>query len=301
MEPFKKRGVSVTYARTDLACEAGADYRELKREHRPLGEPQAGGYMAEVMRYRSRDGGRYVVIGCGRMTERSEGELDGLASLLSEELVAMVEETLGRSPDGNLKILLVGLGNAGMTADAIGPETVGRVTVTRHLRSINHQMYKALGCCELSAVSPGVLGQTGVESCDLVRGVVEHVRPDLVLTVDALAARSCERLSSTVQLSDRGIGPGSGIGNLRRAIDRQTGGVPVLALGVPTVVDSATLVWDALEQAGVSEDEVSPALRQVLQNGRSFIVSPRESDRLTELAAVTLARAIDRAFGVSEK
>jgi spore protease len=123
----------------------------------------------------------------------------------------------------------------------------------------------------------------------------------MVLTVDALAARSCERLSSTIQLSDRGIGPGSGIGNLRKAIDRQTLGCPVLALGVPTVVDSATLVWDALEQAGVADSEVGPSLRQVLQNGRSFIVSPRESDRITELASVTLAHAIDRAFGVSEK
>ena len=290
-----------SYARTDLACEAGEAYREIKREYRLLDSPQAGGYVAEVVRYRSREGGRYVVVGCGRMTERSERELDRLATLLGEELVTMATDVMGRPLGGDRKILLVGLGNAGMTADAIGPKTVERVTVTRHLRSMDGDMYCALGCCELSAVTPGVLGQTGVESCELVRGVVEHVHPDLVLTVDALAARSCERLSSTIQLSDQGIGPGSGIGNLRKAIDRQTVGCPVLALGVPTVVDSATLVWDALEQAGVSEGEVCPALRQVLRNGRSFIVSPRESDRITEIAGMTLARAIDRAFGVSEK
>ena len=289
------------YTRTDLACEAGGDYREIRREQVALDTAGAGGYVADVMRYRTGEGGRYVVIGCGRMTERTERELDELSLLLSRELVAMATDVLDRPVDGDSRILLVGLGNAGMTADAIGPKTVERVTVTRHLRSVNGDMYRALGCCELSAITPGVLGQTGVESCELVRGVVQHVRPHLVLTVDALAARSCDRLAATVQLSDRGIGPGSGIGNLRKAIDRQTVGVPVLALGVPTVVDSATLVWDALEQAGVGEHEVSPALIRVLENGRSFIVSPRESDRITEIAGVTLARAIDLAFGVSER
>lgn len=300
MEDHGKGTSADTYARTDLACEAGKDYREIRREYKRLDDVQFGGYMAEFVRYRTREGGRYVVIGCGRMTERSERELERLSDYLSTELIDMATDVLGRPLDGDWKILLVGLGNAGMTADAIGPKTVEQVTVTRHLRSMDGEMYRALGCCELSAITPGVLGQTGVESCELVRGVVEHVKPDIVLTVDALAARSCERLSATIQLSDRGIGPGSGIGNLRKAIDRDTVGCPVLVLGVPTVVDSATLVWDALEQAGVGEEDVSPALRRVLQNGRSFIVSPRESDRITEIAGTTLARAIDRAFGVSE-
>lgn len=300
MEEREKAQSLDAYARTDLACEAGKDYREIRREYKRLDKEQRGGYQAEFVRYRTGEGGRYVVIGCGRMTERSERELDRLSDYLGEELIGMATEVLGRPLDGDWKILLVGLGNAGVTADAIGPKTVEQVTVTRHLRSVDGEMYRALGCCELSAIVPGVLGQTGVESCELVRGVVEHVKPDLVLTIDALAARSCERLAATIQLSDRGIGPGSGIGNLRKAIDRETVGCPVLALGVPTVVDSATLVWDALEQAGVEENEVSPALRRVLQNGRSFIVSPRESDRITEIAGATLARAIDRAFGVGE-
>ncbi len=119
--------------------------------------------------------------------------------------------------------------------------------------------------------------------------------PDLIVAIDALAARSCERLAATVQLSDCGISPGSGIGNCRRAIDRRTTGAPVLSVGVPTVVDSATLVYDALEQAGIREPDAS--LKQVLENGRRFYVSPKESDRITGCVSKVLASALNEAFG----
>ena len=187
-----------------------------------------------------------------------------------------------------------------MTPDAIGPGTVRRMTVTRHLRAHDGELYKALGCCELAAVTPGVLGQTGMESGELVRAAAELTRPELLVAVDALAARSCERLSSTVQLSDRGISPGAGIGNRRMALDEETVGCPVLGVGVPTVVDSATLVRDALEEAGLDPDSLPPRLEKVLERGRSFIVAPKDCDLVVELTCRVLAGALDEAFGVGE-
>jgi GPR endopeptidase len=147
--------------------------------------------------------------------------------------------------------LVVGLGNSEITPDAIGPFSVRKLNVTRHLRGIDEKLYDTIGRCEISALFPGVLGQTGIETVELIRGAAENAHPDVVLVIDALAARSCDRLAATVQLSDSGINPGSGIGNHRKAICRETVGVPVIALGVPTVVNSATLVYDALHKAGI--------------------------------------------------
>ena len=174
------------------------------------------------------------------------------------------------------------------------------MTVTRHLKSFDESLYRALGCCELAALSPGVLGQTGVESGELVKCAADRLTPHLLVAVDALAARSCERLASTIQISDGGISPGAGIGNHRMAINRETVGCPVMALGVPTVVDSSTLVWDALEKAGMTGEALPDALTEVLESGRSFIVSPRDCDEMVELTCRLLAKALDIAFGVGE-
>lgn len=281
--------------RTDLACEAGRPCVSEEREERDV-----GGRPVTVARSREADGGRFVTVSCGAITERGERDLPALGSLLAGELTALAEAMLGRHPDASCRILAVGLGNADMTPDAIGPGTVRRLTVTRHLKELNLGLYTALGCCELAALSPGVMGQTGMESGELVKCAVELISPHLVVAVDALAARSCDRLASTIQLSDRGIAPGSGIGNRRMAIDEAALGCPVLAMGVPTVVDSATLVWDTLEKAGMNAEALPEALTRILRKGRSFIVAPRDSDQMVELTCRLLARALDEAFGVGE-
>lgn len=283
------------FLRTDLACEAGRPCASSSEETVPVGS-----LPVTVTRRREADGGYFVTVACGRLTARGEGELPALAKLLSRELRRMASEMLGRAVDPACRILVVGLGNAHMTPDAIGPGTVQRMTVTRHLKAYDETLYQALGCCELAALSPGVLGQTGMESGELVKCAVERIHPHLLVAVDALAARSCERLASTVQLSDRGIAPGAGIGNHRMALDEDTMGCPVLGLGVPTVVDSSTLVWDALERAGMAEEPLPPRLSEVLESGRSFIVSPRDSDEMVELTCRLLAKALDLAFGVGE-
>ena len=289
-----ERGAAGDYTRTDLACEAGRPAEAEATETVTLGSTAE----ARVIRRREEGGGQYVTVFCGRLTDLGESETRALSRAIAREMEQLAYLMLGRLPDPDSRVLVVGLGNADMTPDAIGPITARSLTATRHLKAHDDGLYRSLGCCELAAVAPGVLGQTGIETLELVRGAVEHVQPHLVVVVDALAARSCDRLAATVQLSDRGIGPGSGIGNSREAIDQESLGCPVMAVGVPTVVDSSTLVYDALTKAGIGDGDISDELRAVLDNGRSFIVSPRDSDRITEITARVLARAIDRAFGV---
>lgn len=294
-QPKKSASLAENCVRTDLACESASPAAEIREETVSVGQSPV-----TVTRRREEDGGRSVTLALGRITERGEGDLPALAELLSRELRRMAEALLGRVPDSACRILVAGLGNPHMTPDAIGPGTVRRMTVTRHLKGYDESLFTALGCCELAAISPGVLGQTGMESGELVKCAAELVRPHLIVAVDALAARRVERLSSTVQLSDGGISPGAGIGNHRLAIDRAAMGCPVLGVGVPTVVDSSTLVWDALERAGMTDGVIPPALEEVLETGRSFIVSPRDSDEVVELTCRLLARGLDLAFGVGE-
>lgn len=297
------------YTRTDLACESPAPAAEAEEETVDLnGSPgeASGAAPVTVTRRREQDGGRSVTVACGRITARGEGELVPLADLLAGELRRMASEMIysfskiKKEIGPACRILVAGLGNAGMTPDAIGPRTVSRLTVTRHLRGYDETLFAALGCCELSAIAPGVLGQTGMESGELVKAAVELTHPDLLVAVDALAARSCDRLASTVQLSDGGICPGAGIGNHRMPLTRETMGCPVMGVGVPTVVDSCTLVLDALERAGMTAEDLPPALAEVLESGRSFIVTPRDCDEMAELTCRLLARGLDQAFGVGE-
>jgi spore protease len=206
----------------------------------------------------------------------------------------MAERLCGRAPDADFSVFVAGLGNAELTADAIGPKTVGLLTATRHLREHEGRLYREIGCSSLSALAPGVLGQTGIETLELLRGAVRYVKPDLVIVVDALAARSCDRLAATIQLTNTGISPGSGVGNDRCALTSDTMGIPVIALGVPTVVDSSTLVYDALAQAGI--EQADDRLREILENGRRFYVSPKEADVIAERTAAIIAHAINRAL-----
>jgi spore protease len=240
--------------------------------------------------------GEYVTFFCGEISQFEDEATEKLAALLAKEIRDMCHTLCGRMPDKDFSVLVAGLGNEDITADAIGPRAVRKITATRHLRELDSKLYDIVERCEISALFTGVLGQTGIETVELIRGAAENVRPDLVLAIDALAARGVERLATTVQLCDSGISPGSGVGNTRKAIDRKTVGVPVIALGVPTVVESSTLVYDALERAGI--DEVSEPLREVLENGRRFFVAPKESDIITEKVSALLAMAVDMAFSL---
>ena len=181
-------------------------------------------------------------------------------------------------PEGS--VLVIGLGNGAMTPDAVGPLTLDSVLITRHLIASMPRQFS--GFRPVAVQRTGVLGTTGVESAEAVRGLVEQVKPGLVIAVDALASRRMGRVCATVQLSDTGIVPGSGVGNHRAALNAETLGVPVIALGIPTVVDAATLAADLLEESGaeqVDEDKLR-------ENG-SFMVTTRDIDQqVRDLAKV---------------
>ncbi len=218
--------------------------------------------------------GRYVTLELGALFRREENAFAAAAALLAENLRALA----ALPPEG--AVLVAGLGNRDITPDAVGPAALDAVLVTRHLRAQLPEHFAAFR--PVTAVCTGVLGTTGIESGDLVRAVAAEVRPAAVIAVDALAARSPAHLCRTVQLSDTGIVPGSGVGNARRALSRETLGVPVIAVGVPTVVDAETL---AAEQGAEPPEDV-----------RGLFVTPRDIDRRVRDTAKLIGYGIDLAL-----
>lgn len=288
--------------RTDLAAENFPSGKGLPRDAGYRSE-SIGSFRVERMSLSESSGkvfkkpaGSYTTISFGRLTELCDRELSELCDLLSSELTAYVKRATGKCVGKELGVFVAGLGNAKMTPDAVGPGCVERLNATRHLADAEPELFSRLGCARLSAVAPGVLGQTGIEASSLILGAVRAAAPDAVIAVDALAAGSCERLFSTVQLCDSGIAPGSGIGNRRSELSLRTLGVPVIALGVPTVVDSSTLVTDALGRAGFSE--IPESLSEVLESGKSYFVSPKDCDALIKSLCRLFSAAINRAFGI---
>lgn len=292
------------FCRTDLASEWRQEQTDLPEGVR-FNEEELDGYRISTLHVDSpyaaalagRAVGCYKTLELGNCIYFDEEQKTRVSALLSLLIRQAEEELIEKNSPEETKedcVLVAGLGNRAMTADAIGPLTVERITVTNHVKSLDPPLFQSLRHRAVAAVSPGVLGQTGIESALTVRQLVGALHPRLVIVVDALAARSTARLCKTVQLSTGGIAPGSGVGNDRPAFTRESLGAPVLAIGVPMVVDSSTLVADALNQAGI--DDLPPALLSVLEGGKSFFVSPKEVDSAVESLAEILARAIDGAM-----
>ena len=189
---------------------------------------------------------------------------------------------------------MVGLGNRNVTPDALGPLVMDNLKITRHL-------FKEFGLTEegknqVSALVPGVMAQTGMETLEIIRGVVDETRPDMVIVVDALAARSIKRLNRTIQISDAGIHPGSGVGNHRCRLNHETLGVPVIAIGVPTVVDAATIVYDAIGQTELEEDQVQDLREQMAPGLNTMFVTPKDIDETVKKVSYTISEALNIAF-----
>ena len=166
------------------------------------------------------------------ITILTDEELEKASEVLAEELKKLIQEKIKYKDD----VLVVGLGNEEVTPDALGPNVIKNVEVTRHI--INYlPQYIDENARPVSAIAPGVLGTTGIETLEIIKGVIEHVKPKLLIVIDALASRSMERISSTIQISNTGIVPGAGVGNTRKEISIKTLGIPVIAIGIPTVVD----------------------------------------------------------------
>lgn len=186
--------------------------------------------------------GHYVTIEVPKLRDNDTAIEEQVTERFAVEFAAFLQR-LGISKDQ--KALVVGLGNWNVTPDALGPMVVENLLVTRHLYQLAPETVED-GYREVSALSPGVLGITGIETSEIVFGVVEKSKPDFVICIDALASRALHRVNTTIQISDTGIHPGSGVGNKRKAIDRNTLGIPVIAVGVPTVVFASTIVNDAI-------------------------------------------------------
>ncbi len=184
--------------------------------------------------------GTYVTIEARGLRRRNETLHEQVARLLAAELKRLLPNT------GEAQVFVVGLGNRQATPDALGPKVVDQLLVTRHLPDyVPEDMRGGLG--SLCALAPGVLGITGIETVEIIEGIVNRIRPDVVVAVDALAARNIERILTTIQIADSGLNPGAGVGNRHRAINQETLGIPVVAIGIPTVVHAYTIAMDALD------------------------------------------------------
>ena len=237
--------------------------------------------------------GDYITIDIQKLKIAQEDEIKVAADIVSKELKKIIDKHVDKQGE----ILVVGLGNIYVTPDSLGPKVINEIEVTRHI--INYMpQYVVEGARMVSAIAPGVLGTTGIETVEILKGVVDNINPKLLIVIDALASRSIERISSTVQISDTGIVPGAGVGNTRNEISQRTLGIPVIALGIPTVVETAVLVNDSLdlfitklqEEAKSNDylnklkeednyEEIKEALNPKEYN---LIVTPKEIDQLIE-------------------
>ena len=202
--------------------------------------------------------------------------------------------------DREQKVLVVGLGNREITPDALGPDVVSNLRITRHI--INEYGVRGMGeeqAHSISGLVPGVMAQTGMETMEIIRGVVEETRPDVVIAIDALAARSIRRLNRTIQITDTGINPGSGVGNRRTGLTKETLGVEVIGIGAPTVVDAATIVHDSMshlldtleeaEKKEFLEEMIAPSLH-------SMFVTPKDVDETIKRLAYTISEGLNITF-----
>lgn len=265
--------------RTDLALEAKEIWESGVQKSDQLRGVESDqttreGYPVTTVRITDREGqdalgkpvGTYITLELPGLKRREEDAFPRAVRALAAELKELLPKDAG-------SVLVVGLGNRAITPDNIGPAAVGHTLVTRHLVE---QVPEHFGHFRpVAALAAGVLANTGVESSELVRAMVDRIHPACVIAVDALASRSLSRVCSTIQLADTGISPGSGVGNHRTALNRETLGIPVIALGVPTVVDVATLCADVLAEAGRGELEPE-ALRG---HGGGLMVTPRDIDQ----------------------
>ena len=248
--------------------------------------------------------GNYITIDINNLKIAGEEQIQKASEALTKEL----KELLKKHIEEQEPLLVVGLGNLYVTPDALGPKVVQDIDVTRH---ILQYMPEALdkNTRPVSAISPGVLGTTGIETLEILKGIVDNIKPKLLIIIDALASRSIERISSTVQIADTGIIPGGGVGNTRKELSIETLGIPVVAIGIPTVVEAATIAADSLdlfiqkvqEQAKsndflnqLQEEDKYEMIKEVLApNDYNFIVTPKEIDELIENMKDIVARGIN--------
>ena len=254
--------------------------------------------------------GTYITIESCHMSDGGPSTRHALSEALATELKVLLD----RHTRPVRTTLIVGLGNWNVTPDALGPRVIQEMLVTRHLLEVSPEM-AAEGVQSVCAVAPGVLGITGIETGEIIQGIVNNVKPDLVIAIDALASRSLERVGTTIQIADTGINPGSGVGNKRKALSIDTLGVPVIAIGCPTVVYASTIAQDTVDAVMASlaarfqkqnlegfYHSLDEQERRDLVNGvlsphlGNLVVTPKEVDAIIEDMAKVIAGGLNVAL-----
>lgn len=241
--------------------------------------------------------GTYITVNVGEIRNGDRESFETRAYVIADFIRSFL-------PKSGL-CLAVCLGNEKIIADAIGPLCAKSIIVSRHIKLKNKKLFSSLSLGECACVVPGVMGDTGAEALELVKGAVDYLKPSSVIVIDSLASRNLSRLAKTVQISSCGISPGSGVGNAREEISEKTLGVPTISIGVPTVVEAMTLSLDILSTALENEREVYDFVeKKISQNIGSFFVCPKETDRIiksmSKLVAYSVNLALHKSLTVSE-
>lgn len=306
--------------RTDLALEAREYYKEKNNEE--IDGVEVEEYIDKQVivshvkvlndngeKLLGKPKGNYITLEFADFVYYDSEAKEDVSKTLAKELYKII------NIDENSKVLIVGLGNWNITPDALGPKVTSKLMITRHLREYIPDKIDE-GIIPVSAIAPGVLGITGIETSEIVKGIVDKTKPTLVICIDALASRKTQRVNKTIQIGNTGISPGAGIGNKRMELSEETLGVPVIAIGVPTVVDAATLASDtielviddlmeAAEETGefyrmlkaLSEGERETLIKEVLgQKLSSLVVTPKDIDMVINAISNIIANGINIAL-----
>lgn len=239
--------------------------------------------------------GTYITVEAPDMALPDKNFHGQIANLLGRHLKSMLPEDRK-----NLSVLVAGLGNREVTPDALGPQVIQQLKITRHMvKEYGNSGLEEGPSCMVSSIAPGVMAQTGMETLEVLRGIVRETKPTVIIAVDALAARSTRRLNCTIQLTDTGIHPGSGVFNFRSGLSQETLGVPVIGIGVPTVVDAASIVHDAVSQLleALEEAEIEEFLGELITPGlQRMFVTPKDVDETLQILSKTIAQGINLAL-----
>lgn len=248
--------------------------------------------------------GNYITLDVKNIKLAEDEKIEQIAEVLANELRKVIGQHISDTED----ILVVGLGNLYVTPDSLGPKVISDIEITRHILEYMPKLMPE-DTRPVSAISPGVLGTTGIETMEILKGIVENIKPKMLIVIDALASRSIERISSSIQIADTGIVPGAGVENARKEISQKTLGIPVIALGIPTVVDLASITNDCinlfienLQEKAMSNDylnklkekdnyeEIKEAL---IPKDYNMIVTPKEIDKLIENMSKIVSKGIN--------
>jgi len=312
----------VTNVRTDLALEAKEIYQEKHRKEKDIDGIEVineidNDIKVTTVKVKDENGarkigkpkGNYVTIDIPEFTAYDGETMDRVSQVVSEILGRMINIDVEKTA------LVVGLGNWKVTPDALGPKVTEGIMVTRHLKTVMPEIMDD-SVRPVCSIAPGVLGITGVETVEIIKGTVERVKPDVVICIDALAARRVERVNTTIQIGDTGISPGAGVGNNRKQINEENLGVKVIAIGVPTVVDAVTIANDTIDMVvdslmnnassgndfykmlgSLDKNEKSSLIREVLSSKSlgEMIVTPKDIDLIINSLAKIISNGINMA------